>query len=512
MNEKYIKSSLIPTFATLKQSAVDEKVPNNDHGKQKKTNTNFDYSVSWNRYLSTFTMLSVLLCFQIVISLNTHSGESQPPMYGDYEAQRHWMEITFSLPIEQWYINGTHNDLLYWGLDYPPLTAYHHNLLGVIAYKINKSWVKLSDSRGFESVAHKIFMRVSAIIPFYIFYLPPLVYFLFKSKNTSPNLNSLALLYPALLVIDNGHFQYNSISLGLFLATYVFLTNNWTLLGSIFFVAALNYKQMELYHALPIFVFIFSRSINKAQTLDTILKITKVGVVVITTFILIWLPFFLTGTAKDVLIRVFPFNRGLYEDKVASFWCAFSFILKRLPIQRVQIYLSTVLVLACSLPSLVSLFLRPSEKNFRLSLTATALSFFLFSFHVHEKTILLATIPALLLLFDYPSLVLWFLNISNISIFSLCIKDNSPFSMVFFLAYFIISYCSTPSDISSSKRLPQLLSISIGFLICFLELYGPRNQRFPHIYQLANAFFSCVHFLYFLLSFTLASFEKVKKE
>lgn len=24
-------------------------------------------------------------------------------MYGDYEAQRHWQEITYNLPVKQWY-------------------------------------------------------------------------------------------------------------------------------------------------------------------------------------------------------------------------------------------------------------------------------------------------------------------------------------------------------------------------------------------------------------------------
>lgn len=91
-----------------------------------------DLSSPGNNDLVTISILCVLLCFQLAISLNPHSGESQPPMYGDYEAQRHWMEITVNLPIEQWYLNGTHNDLLYWGLDYPPITAYHHYLLGVM--------------------------------------------------------------------------------------------------------------------------------------------------------------------------------------------------------------------------------------------------------------------------------------------------------------------------------------------------------------------------------------------
>jgi alpha-1,3-glucosyltransferase len=47
-------------------------------------------------------------------------------MHGDFEAQRHWMEITTHLPMASWYLY----DLQYWGLDYPPLTAYHSWLLG----------------------------------------------------------------------------------------------------------------------------------------------------------------------------------------------------------------------------------------------------------------------------------------------------------------------------------------------------------------------------------------------
>lgn len=45
-------------------------------------------------------------------------------------AQRHWMEITYNLKLSDWYVNTTENDLSYWGLDYPPLTAYHSYLMG----------------------------------------------------------------------------------------------------------------------------------------------------------------------------------------------------------------------------------------------------------------------------------------------------------------------------------------------------------------------------------------------
>ena len=38
------------------------------------------------------------------------------------------MELTIHLPVSKWYFY----DLQWWGLDYPPLTAYHSWLLGIM--------------------------------------------------------------------------------------------------------------------------------------------------------------------------------------------------------------------------------------------------------------------------------------------------------------------------------------------------------------------------------------------
>merc|ERR1719510_2253819 len=73
---------------------------------------------------------TIAIALRAVIAIFPHSGEGKPPMYGDFEAQRHWMEITTALLPLQWYRNSSNNDLLYWGLDYPPLTAYHSYMLG----------------------------------------------------------------------------------------------------------------------------------------------------------------------------------------------------------------------------------------------------------------------------------------------------------------------------------------------------------------------------------------------
>jgi len=89
------------------------------------------------------------------VSLHGYSGEGVPPMYGDFEAQRHWMEVTVNLPPRAWYVHGADNDLQYWGLDYPPLSAYLSWVIGLVARWCGlPELVALHDSRGHERERH----------------------------------------------------------------------------------------------------------------------------------------------------------------------------------------------------------------------------------------------------------------------------------------------------------------------------------------------------------------------
>ena len=42
------------------------------------------------------------------------------------------LQLTLHLPASEWYHNSSRNNLQYWGLDYPPLTAYHSMLCGCV--------------------------------------------------------------------------------------------------------------------------------------------------------------------------------------------------------------------------------------------------------------------------------------------------------------------------------------------------------------------------------------------
>lgn len=125
--------------------------------------------------------------FRLLIGLSKYSGQGQSPMYGDYEAQRHWQEITYNLPALDWYVDGPKNDLGYWGLDYPPLSAYHSYVVSLFA---KEEWVKLFFSRGTEGDDHKLFMRLSVIISDLLIYIPAVLVFSYKFAS-HPKANAI---------------------------------------------------------------------------------------------------------------------------------------------------------------------------------------------------------------------------------------------------------------------------------------------------------------------------------
>lgn len=76
-------------------------------------------------------IIMVSIIFRLLVSLHSYSGAGKAPLFGDFEAQRHWMEITVNVPMKDWYRNTGANDLKYWGLDYPPLSAYWAYITGL---------------------------------------------------------------------------------------------------------------------------------------------------------------------------------------------------------------------------------------------------------------------------------------------------------------------------------------------------------------------------------------------
>ncbi|XP_013384169.1 dolichyl pyrophosphate Man9GlcNAc2 alpha-1,3-glucosyltransferase isoform X2 [Lingula anatina] len=477
------------------------------------------------------------------VSLNSHSGQGKPPMFGDYEAQRHWMEITVNLPPKEWYFNSSANDLQYWGLDYPPLTAYHSWLCGMIAKFINPEWVALYSSRGVDNPTHKLFMRSTVLVADFLVFFPAVfAYFLYTDKIKFDKDRTIAILccflYPGIILIDHGHFQYNGISLGLTVLAVVFLSTDHDLLGSMAFSLALNYKQMELYHAMPFFCYLMGKCLT-AEKENWFFKLAKIGIVVISTFFLCWLPFLTSAeSALQVLHRLFPFARGLYEDKVSNFWCTLSLVVKlrQMMSREDLVVLCGGTTLAALLPSSINLLRNPTIDRFKLALVNSSMVFFLFSFQVHEKSILIAAIPVCLLLHERPFPCFWFLLISTFSMFPLLVMDGLVVATIAtgllyftiatsnldfgpYTSYFPGNRISVPQERNDVRLLIATmfwLSLlgSVVLAVASLTLTPPK--KLPDLFPVLISAYSCCHFVLFTLyfhwwQFTCSSSETMSK-
>ena len=369
-----------------------------------------------------------------------YSGFQTPPMYGDYEAQRHWMEITTHLPISQWYFY----DLEYWGLDYPPLTAYHSWVLGKVGSIFNPSWFALDSSRGIEEQLLKVHMRATVIISENITYIPAAVILnrkLAQLRGVNKWESSIALvailMQPATILIDHAHFQYNTVMLGLVLASMSSLLSDRYVWACVFFVAALSFKQMALYYAPAIFAYLVGVCLLPSPNIS---RFIGISLATLLSFGIIFAPLLL-GSLYDTyrgispllsttersanpifsllvpyidpksilyplflqltqsLHRIFPFVRGIFEDKVANIWCAFHTIhkLHNYPIPLLQRVSLSATVIAI-LPACMTISLFPRKELLPWALASSAWGFFLFSFQVHEKSVLLPLLPMTILL------------------------------------------------------------------------------------------------------------------
>ena len=355
--------------------------------------------------IALVVLLSLML--KSFVGLWSYSGYNTPPMYGDFEAQRHWMEITVNLPMREWYRNSSFNNLQYWGLDYPPLTAYVSALFGKIALFVYPPLVTLSKSMGIENEYVKAYMRSTVIISDICVFIPALLLCYYKLNKQSSTSSSTVVLKPKmrlymllicmiqfpLVLIDHGHFQYNSVCIGFTVIGGVAILYDYDYVGSIMFALALNFKQMTLYYAPVFFIALIRKCAMKNTPVAKVTHFFCIGITVVLTFAILWIPFCVSSystyscadTLLTILSRCFPFNRGVFEDKVGNIWFALSVIYDYRPLVTVsQMKLATtVLTLILICPVCWDLYRRPlTPVRLILSLVNCSLSFFLASFQV----------------------------------------------------------------------------------------------------------------------------------
>lgn len=310
-------------------------------------------------------------------------------------------------------------------------------------------------------------MRATAIFSELAIYIPAvLVYVKWTSRRDGlsaigQSLSSAAiLLQPALILIDHGHFQYNSVMLGLSLFALVWLQQGRYYSACAAFVGSIMFKQMALYYAPAVAGYllgaVITYSFSPFSFKINFKRLVLMGITTVSSFVTCVAPLVIfSGTEslnvlQQMVIRIFPFSRGLWEDKVANFWCsANTFIKFKLLFTSEQLQkLSLLATLAAVVPVMFTLIFvqNPRKKQELLpwAFAASAWGFFLFSFQVHEKSVLLPLMPSTMLiasarrrhsssdtvLFTSSSsdtvlpLVFWINNVAVFSLWPLLKREN----------------------------------------------------------------------------------------
>ena len=253
-------------------------------------------------------------------------------------------------------------------------------------------------------------------------------------------------------------------SAGFTLLSLNFFATGQDLIGAIFFVLSLGFKQMTLYYAPAIGSYLLAKclylgpikgylfSFRAFNTVTQYLLASgrlfiRLALVTTSMFILLFLPFLPPFASFSAILnpisRIFPFDRGLFEDKVANFWCASNVIFKwkAWASRGFLVKVSTLLTALGFLPAVVGLLRAGIQHSQNLNKQAedvvkkeqtpflplltyallnSSMSFFLFSFQVHEKTILLPLLPITLLLSGASldsTVYSWGALVNNVAVF-----------------------------------------------------------------------------------------------
>ncbi|KAI9189754.1 glycosyl transferase [Blastocladiella emersonii ATCC 22665] len=359
----------------------------------------------------------------------------------DFEVHRNWLAITHSLPVSKWYYEATSE----WTLDYPPFFAWFEYALSHAARYFDRSMLSVH-KLGYASPNTVLFQRLSAMVADLTLPLGLWLYYTGEHSRGAARVVSLAVLFNAgLLIVDHIHFQYNGMLFGLLLLSLAYFKRRRHVLGAATFAALLNFKHIFLYIAPAMFVYLLSGYCFKGRRFHPG-RFVALGATVVAVFGASLGPF--AQHLPQLLSRLFPFKRGLTHAYWApNTWALYSFLdraaaiaLPRFgyPVAAVAsatrglvgdvefAVLPTILpwhtlalTVVFQLPSLWSLWRRPSSANLVRAVVHCGFAAFAFGWHVHEKAILTMLIPLTLIAVESTRMSAIFYVLSVVGTYSL---------------------------------------------------------------------------------------------
>ena len=342
----------------------------------------------------------------------------------DFEVHRNWLAITHSKHFTEWYTDSASPSE--WTLDYPPLFAWFEWVLAKGAALVDPNMLDVNNLN-YASDETVVYQRLTVIATEVVLFMGTA--FAMSGESTSRKCLAyfLVMAHPGLLIVDNIHFQYNGMLLGLLMIATSFAVYGNDILATVTFTLLLCMKHIFLYVA-PAFGAYYIGILWNAQTsgrrISLSLKLAiAAGIVLLATFA----PFAVEpGMLQRIASRLFPIHRGLIHAYWApNAWALYAFadkvlayIVSRLGLSQLSRVTRTanltggivgtasfsvlpevsstttaVITLVAMIPGLLYLIRKPYPGMLPHTVIYCSLCAFLFGYHVHEKAILMTIIP-----------------------------------------------------------------------------------------------------------------------
>lgn len=286
--------------------------------------------------------------------------------------------------------------------------------------------------------------------------------------------------------------------LGLTLWSLSMFARRKFVLSVAFLMLSISFKQMNIY-SIPAFgSALLGIGISLGTFGSTLICYIKWGLSALITLLACFAPFL---DSKELILlvlrRLFPVNRGLFEEKVANFWCTLSILTKfHRKHANEELFKFCLTSVAISLsPAVFGLIYRGAKNRlcitkFLYALSYVCLSMFLFSYHVHEKQILIPLLPIVFLSSEEPWFVYFFTLWSSFSLYPLMRKDNLQIAyFALMLAWHCFFYLTNSSKLSKIPGLWKLfIVLSLDFIILHHigQLFWTPPIKLPDLFLVLN--------------------------
>lgn len=450
----------------------------------------------------------------------------------DFDVHRNWLAITNKLPLRDWYVEATSE----WTLDYPPFFAYFEWFLSQLVPSIVRDDGCLDIvSNGKYGWPTVVFQRLTVIVSEVVLFWALQHYIntcRLKDRARSFVIASSIVLSPGLLIVDHIHFQYNGMMFGILVLSIVAAKNQHYLRCGSLFAILLCFKHIFLYLAPAYFVFLLRAYCidpqNRSIHFINWRNLTKLGLSVVSIFVLAFAPFAYYGLLPQLVSRLFPFARGLTHAYWApNIWALYSFgdriliklctkfpnfshaVLSRLiphfrlekTFERIsqmslsstrglvgEVEFAVLPVISPRITFCLTLFYQvlavgpvlvmPTFERFAASLTLCGFASFLFGYHVHEKAILLVIIPFSFIVTKDRRLLSSFQTLvatGYVSLFPLLFGSAEWLFKVLYTYVWCVIYFSSLSEVtpvtsSPSRRIFYLDRLNLIYIFGLIPL------------------------------------------